>query len=83
MFKDGKQFVDGRFTGCPYGDTMEAVKLLDRPDESASWQQRFEAGIDDLIAEVPTELLEPPLEDVQPREFGLGQLLLALTRPRP
>lgn len=62
---------------------MEGVKLLDRPDESASdWRQRFEAGIDDLIAEVPTEILEPPLEDVQPREFGLGHLLLALTRPR-
>ncbi len=82
-FKDGKQFGDGRFTAHPYGDTMNGVKLLDRPDESASdWRARFEAGIDSLIAEVPEDLLAPPLEDVEPREFGWGQLLLALTRPR-
>jgi hypothetical protein len=83
LFKRGKQFVDGRFTAAPYGDTMTGVKLLDRPDESASdWQLRFEAEIDDLIAEVPADLLTPPLDDVEPREFGWGQLLLALTRPR-
>jgi hypothetical protein len=82
-FNDGKQFVDGRFTAHPYGDTMDGVKLLDRPDESASeWKLRFEADIDSLIAEVPEDLLEGPFEDVEPREFGWGQLLLALTRPR-
>lgn len=82
-FNGGKQFVDGRFTAPPYGDSMDGVKLLDRPDESASeWKLRFEADIDDLIAEVPADLLAPPFEDVEPREFGWGQLLLALARPR-
>lgn len=82
MFKCGKQFGDGRFTPTSYGDTMEPVKLLDRPEGTSDWRLRFEAEIDQLIADAPADLLEPPFDEVAPAEFGWGQLLLALTKPK-
>ena len=61
---------------------MGTVKLLDRPEDTADWRLRFEADIDQLIADVPADLLEQPLGEVPPAEFGWGQLLLALTKPK-